>query len=86
MPEQVKVPPPPPTCLMRIEAPHYVAGIVWEKEIVNYGTFYTESILYNKIQSCAPIVGWIARKPYTFEWAQSYFQRKGFIVTLTYYP
>ena len=72
-------------CLMRIEAPHYVAGIVWEKEIVTFGAFYTESIFYNKIAMCAPIVGWIAQKPYTFEWALGFFQRKGYAVTLHYF-
>ena len=57
------------TCLMRIEAPHYIAGIVWEN---------------NTAIQCAPIVYWMKKQNYTLDQALSYFQKKGFVVTLTY--
>ena len=68
-------------CLMRIDAPHYVAGIVWQVDIEHYETFRTVGQVLKAVQA-APIVYWIIKKNYAFEWAKSYFERKGFKVEI----
>jgi len=66
-------------CLMRVVAPHYVAGIIWEVDIEDYGTFQTVGQVL-KIVRAAPIVTWAVKRQPSFEWALSYFQKKGFVV------
>jgi hypothetical protein len=72
-------------CIMRITAPHYVAGIVWEVDIKDYDTFQTVGQIL-KIVDSAPIVRWATRRQLSFEWALSYFQKKGFAVEIIEVP
>ena len=67
---------------MRIEAPHYVAGIVWEKKQETFGKYVMTDVTYTTITSCAPIVYWVKTKGFSFDAALSYFSRKGYAVTL----
>lgn len=72
-------------CLMRIEAPWFVAGIVWErKNIVDRNDMNVLELKWT-VKSCAPIVGYIARHKYSIEWAAKYFKSKGFNVSMTFY-
>ena len=70
---------------MRITAPHYVAGIVWEVDIVDYGKFKTVGQAL-KIVKAAPIVTWATRRQISFEWALNYFKKKGFVIELFEIP
>jgi hypothetical protein len=69
---------------MRIEAPHYVAGIDWEKKRTVIGTKLVLTDMVYTVKECAPIVAWIKQKNWTLERAAEYFKQKGFVVTLTY--
>jgi hypothetical protein len=68
---------------MRIEAPHYVAGIDWEKKRTVVGKLILTDMVYT-VKECAPIVYWMKKQNYTLDQALSYFQKKGYVVTLTY--
>lgn len=72
-------------CLMRVTASHYVAGIVWQVDIEDYNTFQTVGQVL-KIVKAAPILTWSVRRQPSFEWALSYFKKKGFVVELFEIP
>jgi hypothetical protein len=72
-------------CLMRITAPHYVAGIVWQVDMEDYGKFQTVGQVL-KIVKAAPILTWAARRQPSFEWVLSYFNKKGFAVEVFEIP
>ena len=51
------------TYLMRVEAPHYVAGIVFENQ--------------RPVQA-APILYWVVKGQRSLAWCQTYFRKDGF--------
>lgn len=71
-------------CLMRIEAPHYVAGIIWRREVDLFPTFRTVSGTFYPYKA-APIVSWVLAKRYTMEWVESFCRAKGYKICKTFH-
>jgi len=74
-----------PICLMRIQTNNYVAGIEWIKKQTNIKNKLILTDMVYTINRCAPILNWLLRKPYSFDWVCSFFRVKGYDVTLTYH-
>ncbi len=58
--------------LLRIEAPHFVAGAVWEKKGDHWNCIHAAPILSWMIgKSPESVVSYLKRKRYKYEWVSS---------------
>jgi len=71
-------------CLMRIEAPHYVAGIVWERKQDVVGKYVMTDMVFTAVYS-APILYWVVRQGKSFDSMINYCNYKKYNVELIYY-
>jgi hypothetical protein len=53
--------------LMRVTGKNFVAGIVWEKKLTNFGRFNIGETNWS-IQKFAPILKWVCNKSYSIEY------------------